>query len=108
MKRVPEKVLEFDKSFIHDLMNEPSTNKTNLKIAQEMVKDCIAEDLTDKQKEVIYLKYYEQLKNKEIAERLGLDTSTVSRHLTRAKNRIKKSMRLYMKYHRFIRMYQDE
>lgn len=108
MKRVSEKVLEFDKSFIHDLMNEPSTNKTNLKIAQEMVKDCIAEDLTPNQKEMVYLKYYEQLKNKEIAERLGVSDSTVSRTLTRAKNRIKKSMRLYMKYLRLIRMYQDE
>jgi RNA polymerase sigma-70 factor (ECF subfamily) len=108
MERVSEKVLEFDRSFIQELMNQPATNSTNLKIAKEMLKDSIAEDLTDKQKEVIYLKYYEQLKNKEIAERLGLDTSTVSRNLKRARERIRKSMRLYMKYNRLIQLYQDE
>lgn len=51
MQRVSEKVLEFDKSFIRDRMNEPSTNRMNLKIAQEMVKEIIAEELTSRQRE---------------------------------------------------------
>ena len=72
-----------------------------------MLKDSIAEDLTSNQKKMVYLKYYEQLKNKEIAEQLGLDASTVSRTLKRARERIKKSMRLYMKYNHLIQMHQD-
>ena len=41
MRKVPEVVLTFDKSFIRDLMNEPSTNKNDLKIMTEMMKECI-------------------------------------------------------------------
>ena len=108
MRRVPEVVLTFDKSFIRDLMNEPSTNKNDLKIMTEMMKECIAEDLTPRQKEIFCLRYYDQLRNKEIAERLNLDETTVSRTLTRARNRIRKSMRLYVKYLKLIRMYFDE
>ncbi len=107
MQKVSDKVLEFDRSFVQELMNQPATNSTNMKIAKEMLKDSIAEDLTSNQKKMVYLKYYEQLKNKEIAERLGLDASTVSRTLKRARERIKKSMRLYMKYNHLIQMYQD-
>lgn len=81
MRKVSDKVLEFDRSFVQELMNQPATNSTNMRIAKEMLKDSIAEDLTPNQKEMVYLKYYEQLKNKEIAERLGLDASTVSRTL---------------------------
>jgi RNA polymerase sigma-70 factor (ECF subfamily) len=99
MRRVPEVVLTFDKSFIRDL-----------KIMTEMMKECIAEDLTPRQKEIFCLRYYDQLRNKEIAERLNLDETTVSRTLTRAKDRIRKrkSMRLYVKYLKLIRMYLDE
>ena len=107
MQKVSDKVLEFDRSFVQELMNQPATNSTNMRIAKEMLKDSIAEDLTPNQKEMVYLKYYEQLKNKEIAERLGLDASTVSRTLKRARERIKKSMRLYMKYNHLIQMHQD-
>lgn len=107
MQKVSDKVLEFDRSFVQELMNQPATNSTNMKIAKEMLKDSIAEDLTSNQKKMVYLKYYEQLKNKEIAEQLGLDASTVSRTLKRARERIKKSMRLYMKYNHLIQMYQD-
>ena len=81
MRKVSDKVLEFDRSFVQELMNQPATNSTNMRIAKEMLKDSIAEDLTPNQKEMVYLKYYEQLPNKEIAERLGLDASTVSRTL---------------------------
>ena len=107
MQKVSDKVLDFDRSFVQELMNQPATNSTNMRIAKEMLKDSIAEDLTPNQKEMVYLKYYEQLKNKEIAERLGLDASTVSRTLKRARERIKKSMRLYMKYNHLIQMHQD-
>ena len=107
MQRVSEKVLEFDKSFIRDLMNEPSTNRINLKTAQEMIKEIIAEELTSRQRELIYLRYYEQLSNLEIAEKTGLDPSTISRTLTRVRERIRKIMQFYMKYLMRINMQDD-
>lgn len=107
MRRVPEVVLTFDKSFIRDLMNKPSTNRINMKIAQEMLKEIIAEELTSRQRELIFLKCYEQLSNNEIAERTGLDPSTISRTLARAKERIRKIMQFYMKYLLRINMQDD-
>lgn len=50
MQKVSDKVLEFDRSFVQELMNQPATNSTNMKIAKEMLKDSIAEDLTSNQK----------------------------------------------------------
>ncbi len=57
----------------------------------EMVRGLL-EVLTDDERELIYLKYWEELSNKEIAERLGLNASTVSTHLWRANNKMRKAM----------------
>lgn len=48
--------------------------------------------LTDDERELIYLKYWEELSNKEIAQRLDLNPSTVSTHLWRANQKMKKAM----------------
>ena len=89
------------------MMCEHSANKINLKIAQQMVTDIIAEELTSRQRELVVFKYYEQLSNLEIADRTGLDPSTVSRTLTRAKERIRKIMQFYMKYLRCTNLQDD-
>ena len=57
----------------------------------EMVRGLL-EVLTDDERELVYLKYWEELSNKEIAERLGLNPSTVSTHLWRANNKMRKAM----------------
>ncbi|MEE5993659.1 MAG: hypothetical protein V3G42_10505 [Oscillospiraceae bacterium] len=36
MRKVSDKVLEFDRSFVQELMNQPATNSTNMRIAKEM------------------------------------------------------------------------
>ena len=58
------------------------------------VRVAINEELTDRQRELINLYYIEQMSMTEIAQRLDLSPSTISRTLTRGRCRLKK----YLKY----------
>ena len=49
---------------------------------------AVAEELTPRQREMLHLYYYEQLKMVQIAARLGVNKSTVSRTLCRARRRL--------------------
>lgn len=60
----------------------------------DRVNRIIAEELTHRQAELIGLYYAEQLSMTEIADRLGISPSTVSRTIKRGRVRIKK----YFKY----------
>ncbi|MEE1158481.1 MAG: sigma-70 family RNA polymerase sigma factor [Atopobiaceae bacterium] len=52
------------------------------------------ETLTEEERELVYLKYWEELSNKEIAARLDLNPSTVSTQLWRANQKMKKVVSL--------------
>lgn len=58
------------------------------------VRIAMAEELTDRQRELIFLYYIEERSMTEIAESLGLSPSTVSRTLKRGRSRLRK----YLKY----------
>lgn len=58
------------------------------------VRIAIDEELTERQRELISLYYIEQMSMTEIAQRLDLSPSTVSRTLKRGRGRLKK----YLKY----------
>ena len=49
---------------------------------------AVAEELTPRQREMLHLYYYEQLNIVQIAARLGVNKSTVSRTLCRARRRL--------------------
>lgn len=49
---------------------------------------AVAEELTPRQREMLHLYYYEQLNMVRIAARLGVNKSTVSRTLCRARRRL--------------------
>lgn len=49
---------------------------------------AVAEELTPRQREMLHLYYYEQLNMVQIAARLGVNKSTVSRTLCRARLRL--------------------
>lgn len=49
---------------------------------------AVAEELTPRQREMLHLYYYEQLNMVQIAARLGVNKSTVSRTLCRARHRL--------------------
>ena len=58
------------------------------------VRVAMKEELTDRQRELIELYYLENVNMTEIAQRLGLSPSTVSRTLKRGRGRLRK----YLKY----------
>ncbi len=83
----------------------PTSNREQLETIRRALRDAIANELTSRQREVLVMRYYEELSGSEIAGRLGVNPSTVCRTLRRAQERIRKSMRFYFDY-RNIR--QDE
>ena len=51
---------------------------------------ALKEELTDRQYEVLWLREVEGLSGKQIAYKLGISQSAVSRHLTRGKTRLRR------------------
>ena len=60
--------------------------KRNLRLARE-------EELTPRQRQLMQMRFEQNMSMSEIAEALGLDKSTVSRTITRAKQRLYKCLR---------------
>ena len=60
--------------------------KRNLRLARE-------EELTPRQRQLMQMRFEQNMSVSEIAEALGLDKSTVSRMITRAKQRLYKCLR---------------
>ena len=58
-----------------------------------MIREICDRELTPRQREAILLCVFEGLTETEAAKRLGLNKSTVSRHIARAKKRIERSLR---------------
>jgi RNA polymerase sigma-70 factor (ECF subfamily) len=100
MERVSDIALEFNRSLVQQLTETPQTNAEHLAIAHSALRRVMEEELTPRQREVLVLRYFEQLRLREIAERLDLDISTVCRTLHRAEKRIYKGLRFYFDYRR--------
>lgn len=71
------------------------TNDENLKRAKKAMVDVIRNDLTKRQKQIVLMYYYEELNITEIAERLDVNISTVSRTLKRARKNIFDRIKYY-------------
>lgn len=50
------------------------------------------EALNEEERELVYLKYWEELPNKEIAQRMGMNSSTISTKLWRATDKMRKAV----------------
>ncbi len=103
-RRIPENIAECDPYLIRDLMGKSYTNRKQLELSAHALKEVIQNDLTPRQKEMILLYYYENLNNKQIAEKLNVNPSTVCRTLGRARNRIYKLLHVYFDYLRQARL----
>ncbi len=57
------------------------------------VRRVISEELTDRQRQMVELYYMENMTMPEIADRLGLTVSTVSRTIMRGRGRIRKFLK---------------
>ena len=59
------------------------------------MKKVVEEQLSTRQKQMIVLYYYKEMDMPEIAEMLGINVSTVSRTLNRAKQNLMKYLKYY-------------
>lgn len=96
--RVSDRVLEFDKHFVADLMQIPVTNRERLTVVCRALREAIDTELTPRQREVLTMHHFEGKSGREIAEILDVNPSTVCRILKRAHARLHSSLRFYMDY----------
>ncbi|MDR0983793.1 MAG: sigma-70 family RNA polymerase sigma factor [Ruminococcus sp.] len=75
--------------------NFGESNQAQRKKQVSQIYKIIAGELTPSQREIFLLRYVDNLKQKEIAEKLGINKSTVSRTLKRASDNIKKYVKYY-------------
>lgn len=73
------------------------------KIAKRALREVVSEELTERQKQLIVLYYYENNTMAEIAEICEVNVSTVSRTLRRARKNILDKIKYY-----FIRIEDEE
>lgn len=70
-------------------------NDRNYEKMVNSIRNIIKGELTEKQRSCIMLYYGERIKMKDIANQLGMGISSVSRHIKKAKERLKKTMGYY-------------
>lgn len=89
MKTVSLTVPELDKK-LREMYNYrlAETNNETLKKVRHALVETIKNDLTERQKETVILYYYKKMTMAEIADILGVNVSTVSRTLARARKNI--------------------
>lgn len=69
------------------------TNSEQTERLRRNLKTAILEELTPRQREMLLLRYYEKCSGVEIARRLGVDKSSVSRTLGRARGKLWRALR---------------
>ena len=69
------------------------TNEENLTRLRKNLALAIQEELTPRQQEILRLHLSEGLSQVQIAERLGVNKSTVSKTMTRAKHKLERVLR---------------
>lgn len=67
-----------------------STNSNQIEKLKKILYKAIEEVLTDRQKEILIIYYFEEKTMEQIAEELNINKSTVSRTLQRAEKNLKK------------------
>lgn len=75
---------------------DPDTVDPEHSVLLKALGGAIREGLTGRQREILLLYYYRGMTMKEIASMLGLNKSTVSRHISRAMNKIRKTLLCFM------------
>ena len=88
--------LNFDKDYLKTLLYSHGDNSDKIAELQKLLIRAIEKKLTDRQREVIELKYFNNYKGKEIAKELGISASTVSRTLKSAEKNLKSALEIFM------------
>ena len=71
------------------------TNELEYRKILKILPKIIDGELSERQKKCLTMRYCENLSVTEIAEKLNIDKSTVSRHISRAKAKLKRILRYY-------------
>ena len=97
MTRVTDAALEFDKDFMRELYGVCSDNARSVRIMCEMLHEIIEKDLTPRQREVLTMYYFENMRVCEIARKFGVAGTNVSRTRRRAERHIHEKLRYAMR-----------
>ncbi|MBB6214975.1 RNA polymerase sigma factor (sigma-70 family) [Anaerosolibacter carboniphilus] len=69
---------------------QQSTNQSQIKKLKKILQKAIEMELTEKQKQILLMYYYENKNQRQIAEELSMNQSNVSRNLRQAERKLKK------------------
>ncbi len=65
---------------------------------RQLVKKVIDNELSDYDKTIVNMRWYQNISPREIAEKLGVDRSTVTRHLERINNTVYEKLKYAIEY----------
>lgn len=85
-----------DRIPMHDIFSSGEDNSKQLATMKKALKSAIATELTPRQQEMLCECYFDGQTVTSIANKYGLSKSTVSRHLSRSRERLKKALRYGM------------
>ena len=81
----------------YSLYNQGSDNRPERERMRKILMRAIRHELTDRQRDCILLFYIDGMKMRDIASRLGLSASTVSRHISAATRKLRKVASYYQR-----------
>ena len=76
--------------YLKSLSAQRDDNDRDIEKMKRMLKNAMDRMLTEKQKRCLIMYYFEHLNMREIAECLGVNKSTVSKHIKAASNNLRK------------------
>lgn len=74
-------------------LSEENTNTDSVDRLKQNLIRCLKEDITPRQRTLLTMYYVQQLSQTEIARRLGVDPSTVSRTILRGERKLQRCLR---------------
>lgn len=95
MRRVSEEVFDFDPSLLERLTSREIPLETERPLLRAL-RQCWQTVLTPCQQRYLLLYYQEHMTMRAIAEQCGVDITTVSRTLKRARSRLRRVLQYYL------------
>lgn len=74
-------------------LSEQNTNTNTVQQLKQNLIRCLNEDITPRQRTMLTMYYVQQLSQKEIAQQLKVDPSTVSRTILRGERQLQRCLR---------------
>ena len=85
-----------DKAISALIGDAESSNSEKHRLMLKILRKVIAEELTERQREMITLYYFDKANIPQIAEMLGVNRSTVSRTISRGRRNIMEKMKYFI------------